>query len=358
MSMGSGTAGNRPAPAVWFPAIRAGSGADVYTLRLVEGLNRIGVRAEIHWLPHRAEYAPFSVRVRAAPSWANIIHVNSCTPKRFLPSGMPLVVTVHHVVHDPAYARYKTRLQDFYHRVWIRRVEGRNVRNADHVVAVSRFTSRQTFACFRPGPVSVIPNWVDPLTYRPASRDVTHRPFRLLFVGNPSRRKGADLLPAIMRRLGDAFELRCTAGLKRRAAGAEWPANMKLAGGIATDAEMVRCYQGSDALLFPSRLEGFGLAAVEAQACGVPVIATRGSAFPEVVQDGVTGFLCPQDDVDEFVGACRRLSSDPALWRRMSAAARERAVTLFAPGTNLPRYVACYERVLREERGGEHPRCL
>jgi hypothetical protein len=51
MSMGSGTAGNRLAPAVWFPAIRAGSGADVYTIRLVDGLNRIGVRAEIHRLP-------------------------------------------------------------------------------------------------------------------------------------------------------------------------------------------------------------------------------------------------------------------------------------------------------------------
>lgn len=51
MSMGSGNAGNRPAPAVRFPAIRAGSGGDVYTIRLAEGLNPVGVRAEIHRLP-------------------------------------------------------------------------------------------------------------------------------------------------------------------------------------------------------------------------------------------------------------------------------------------------------------------
>ncbi len=348
MITSSGTAGNRAAPAVWFPTIRAGSGSDVYTTRLVEGLNRIGVRAEIHWLPHRAEYAPFSVKARTAPSWANIVHVNSCLPKCFLPSGVPLVVTVHHVVHDAAYARYKTRLQDLYHRVWIRRVEGRTVRTADQVVAVSRFTARHAAACFGRSSVAVIPNWVDPLTYHPVFRDAPHRPFRLLFVGNLSRRKGADLLPAILRRLGDAFELRCTAGLKRRTAGTGLPANLKPIGAMATDADMVRCYQDCDALLFPSRLEGFGLAAVEAQACGLPVIATRGSAFPEVVEAGVTGLLCAQDDVDDFANACRRLAGDAALWRRMAAAARTRAEALFAPMANLPRYVECYERVLHE----------
>ena len=49
---------HKPEPAVWFPAVRAGTGTDVFTERLVEGLNKRGIRAEITWLPLRAEYAP------------------------------------------------------------------------------------------------------------------------------------------------------------------------------------------------------------------------------------------------------------------------------------------------------------
>lgn len=81
-----------PQPAVWFPAIRAGSGTDVFTERLVEGLRRRGIRAEITWLPLRAECAPWSVAVPKPPAWANIVHINSWLPGPVVPDGLPLVV--------------------------------------------------------------------------------------------------------------------------------------------------------------------------------------------------------------------------------------------------------------------------
>src|SRR5690606_2448467 len=90
-------------PAVWLPAILAGTGADVFTMRLCDGLNARGLRAEITWLPRRAEYLPWTVQVPRPPEWANVAHVNSWLPQRFWPKGLPSVVTVHHLVHDPAY---------------------------------------------------------------------------------------------------------------------------------------------------------------------------------------------------------------------------------------------------------------
>lgn len=93
---------NNDLPAVWFPAVRAHSGADVFTERLAEGLRARGIRAEITWLPLRAEYAPWSVPVPKPPAWANIVHTNSWLHPRFLPPSFPVITTLHSCVHDPA----------------------------------------------------------------------------------------------------------------------------------------------------------------------------------------------------------------------------------------------------------------
>ena len=67
---------NHQAPAVWFPTVRTGTGTDVFTERLVEGLNQRGIRAAISWLPLRAEYAPWTVAIPKPPEWATVTHVN------------------------------------------------------------------------------------------------------------------------------------------------------------------------------------------------------------------------------------------------------------------------------------------
>jgi glycosyltransferase involved in cell wall biosynthesis len=63
----------------------------------------------------------------------------------------------------------------------------------------------------------------------------------------------------------------------------------------------------ADALLFPSRSEGHPLVAIEAVACGLPVIATRHPAVCEAIEDGINGFLCTQNNVDEFAIAAKKL---------------------------------------------------
>jgi len=339
---------NSTQPAVWFPAVRAGSGADVFTERLVEGLNARGFRAEITWLPLRAEYAPWVVPMPKPPAWANIVHANSWLHPRFLPRGLPVITTLHHSVHDPALTPYKRPAQRLYHAAWVKPVEAAHLRRAARIVAVSHYTAQAAKGAFGLERIEVIHNGVDTTRFHPpAPRNEPNRPFRLFHVGNWIARKGVDLLAPIMRELDYNFELVYTAdrnGANERYA---LPPNSRCLRRLSGEA-LIAAYQQADALLFPSRLEGFGLVALEAQACGLPVIATHGSALPEVVEDKVTGLLCPQDDVRAFVNAARKLANNPDLWHRMRVAARERAETFFSIDKMIDQYLALYRSIFAD----------
>ncbi len=153
-----------------------------------------------------------------------------------------------------------------------------------------------------------------------------------------------------MRALGRDFELFYTTGL-RSGIKANSLGNMISLGRLGEE-RLIESYQECDALLFPSRFEGFGYAALEAMACGKPVIASNSSALPEVVEDGVCGILCEPDNVDAFVQACKRLAEDPALCRRMGEAGRERAVRLFSESAIVPKYIQLFEELSGKERAG------
>jgi L-malate glycosyltransferase len=102
---------------------------------------------------------------------------------------------------------------------------------------------------------------------------------------------------------------------------------------------------GADLFLLPSESESFGLAALEAMACEVPVITTRAGGLPEVVEEGRTGFLLPVGDVDGMAEAALRLLKDEDLRRAFGAAGRRRAVEVFSQDAVVARYKAIYERV-------------
>ena len=127
--------------AVWFPAVRTNTGTDVFTERLVEGLNKQGIRAEITWLPLRAEYAPWTVPVPNPPQWATIVHVSTWLHFRFLPRQLPVIATLHHSIHDPALRPYKGFARAAYHRWWIAPNERRVMQRANLVAAVSQFAA-------------------------------------------------------------------------------------------------------------------------------------------------------------------------------------------------------------------------
>jgi N-acetyl-alpha-D-glucosaminyl L-malate synthase BshA len=102
----------------------------------------------------------------------------------------------------------------------------------------------------------------------------------------------------------------------------------------------------SDLLLMPSEMESFGLAALEAMACEVPPIASRVGGVPELVTHGVDGFLAEVGDVATMAEDAIRLLENPGLYREVSKAARQTAMTRFCSTLIIPRYEDLYRRVL------------
>ncbi len=97
-----------------------------------------------------------------------------------------------------------------------------------------------------------------------------------------------------------------------------------------------------DVFLLPSAQESFGLAALEAMACHVPVVASNVGGLPEVIEHGITGFLHPPDDVDQMVESAINVLTDAPLRQRITDAARERVTRLFCAERVVPMYEAHY----------------
>jgi L-malate glycosyltransferase len=107
----------------------------------------------------------------------------------------------------------------------------------------------------------------------------------------------------------------------------------------------------ADLFLLPSQSESFGLSALEAMACEVPVIATRVGGVPEVVEEGGCGYLFDVGDVDGMAEAASRLLNDDALHQRFGARGREMAVTRFTTDRIIPQYEALYRRMAATDFG-------
>lgn len=107
----------------------------------------------------------------------------------------------------------------------------------------------------------------------------------------------------------------------------------------------------SDAFLLPSAQESFGLAALEAMACDVPVVASRVGGLPEVVQHGETGFLHAPDDLGSMAASAIALLTDAALHARIADAARRTVRAKFCDQKIVPLYEKYYEEVLAGQVG-------
>jgi N-acetyl-alpha-D-glucosaminyl L-malate synthase BshA len=143
--------------------------------------------------------------------------------------------------------------------------------------------------------------------------------------------------------VGDGPEHERIRGLVRAAGLDEWVQFL----GERTDLPSVLC--GADLFLLPSETESFGLAALEAMSCGVPVIASRVGGVPEVVIDGETGLLAPVGDVAAMAAHVVRLLADAPLRARLGAAGRRRAETAFPLEATVGRYEALYRRLLERQ---------
>jgi starch synthase len=334
---------------VWFPSILGGSGVDVHTRRLAAALQKRGADATVSWFSTFHQFAPFALARTVPPSGTNIIHALSWCGFAFKRSNIPLLVSEQLDVLDPAYRPYKSLAQELFHQLMVRQFMKKSFTVASAVTTVSRATATSLAQTVNMKSAEVIPNFVDTAVFRPQSDgESVAKTFRLLFVGNLTKRKGADLLAPIMTKLGEDYELHFTTGL-RDGRLRNIPTNMISIGRLTDDAQLVNAYQECDALLFPSRLEGLPIAPLEAMACGKPVIAARTSSMPEVIEHGATGLLCEPDNVNQFVEAAQTLADSPQMRHTYGKTARDRVERKFSEEVVVPQYIELYESLLAKK---------
>ena len=139
-------------------------------------------------------------------------------------------------------------------------------------------------------------------------------------------------VPARLLLVGDGPDSRRLARERARHAGLT-----RLVELLGEQDDIVPLLSVSDLFLLPSAQESFGLAALEAMACEVPVVASSVGGLPEVIEHGRTGFLHEPDDIDGHGGERSRLLEDPALHARIAAAARSEVASRYCTSVVVPR---------------------
>jgi N-acetyl-alpha-D-glucosaminyl L-malate synthase BshA len=115
---------------------------------------------------------------------------------------------------------------------------------------------------------------------------------------------------------------------------------------LGAQEDVIPLLSAADLFLLPSAQESFGLAALEAMACEVPVVASNVGGLPEVISHGVSGFLRDPGDLDGMARDAIALLTDPVLHRQIADAARTRVQDEFCVDRVVPMYEQYYERVL------------
>lgn len=188
---------------------------------------------------------------------------------------------------------------------------------------------------------------------------VADDPLRLLFLGQLTERKGAYDLVAAIETAGTCGirPLLLLAGgevipgqlskMKQRIVASPCASQIRLLGMIGGEAKE-RAIQEANCIVLPSYAEGLPMALLEGMAAGMPAIATRVGSVPEVIQDGVEGFLVDIGDIEALGDRITRLARDPELRRRMGRAARKQVEARFSLRTMAERVHAIYCEALHD----------
>ncbi len=277
--------------------------------------------------------------------------------------GLPVVASIHHPLNIDRHNRLiqvKGLRRQALAWLWFPWVmQDYTARRLDRIITCSDNSAAtiQDMLHLAPGKLQVIHYGADTDMFCPMD-DVEKQPNSLLFVGDSEdRNKGALYLLEALHLLRHRVPFQTTFIDHRP------PPHLKLVQRLMKKYRLynniqilprvpieglARLYNQSQILVSPSLHEGFGLPAVEAMACGIPVVATRAGALSEIIEDGVTGLLVPPADSQALSEALKMLLSDPDLCRRMGQAGRERVLKNFTWRRTAEKMSQAYEEVCRE----------
>ena len=322
--------------------IATGNGAYVVHKTLEHHLPNYKV---VPYHPYRT-FFPLSLWPLGRFSRADLIHTTPDYAIFHRRRNVPIVITFHNYVLDAFMAPYSSTLQNIHYSTNLRWFKSLAVNKAHTITAVSHFTAN--LAKYDLGlekDIRVIYNGVDEQVFFPANCSrVNSDSIKVLFCGNLTRRKGVQWLLPIADKLNAGIEIHYTAGLRTNDSLAYHP-RIRCLGKISY-ADMPDVYRQADLLLFPSVREGLSLAALEAMACGLPVVATHCSSLPELIDEGKGGFLCPLGDVQIFADKINQLADDARLRREMGEYNRTRIEKAFTLERMVKEYRYLFDEVL------------
>ena len=256
-----------------------------------------------------------------------------------------LVATFHNYYLDEEALQLASFSQATFYRTILAPAIALSLRRARWVTAVSHFVADLVQRRHRLGDrLVVIRNGIDTCRFFPAPRQ-SGQEVRILFAGNPIRRKGAEHLQALAEALPDGASLRYTAGTRASALQSPGQSGRLVPLPACPHEEMPARFQDADVLFFPTRREGFGLVVAEAMACGLPVVATRCSSIPELVDHGRGGYLFEMDDRAEMLRRLKLLIANPQLRAEMGGYNRDKIVSHFGIEKMLMGYRQLFESI-------------
>lgn len=234
-----------------------------------------------------------------------------------------------------------------------------SIESSDGVTAVSEYLRNETIQNYDvKKDIQVIPNFVDTAIFKP----IDTKNLRRLIAPN-----GESVLIHVsnfraVKRVQDAiraFKLVLDGGIKAKflfvGDGPDRSECQALARelGVAQhvrflgkQSELAALLAASDIFLIPSGNESFGLSALEAMACAVPVISSDVGGLPEVNIDGETGYVVPVGNIEVLAQRIRELLENESLRKTMGQASLKRAASLFSIENLIPRYEELYDSVL------------
>jgi glycosyltransferase involved in cell wall biosynthesis len=258
------------------------------------------------------------------------------------------------VVTDITPAQYDRMAADYNHRPdrggpmssWKRRVNQRVFARAAYCVAWSTWVAESLRSEYAVSPdrIAVIPPGVDLDSWHVDRTHWSDRPDypRLLFVGGDFRRKGGEVLLAAIAQL-EGFRVDVvTKSPVRDTDGVFVHSHLR-----PNDPELIELYRRADIFVLPSLAEAFGIAAMEASAAGLPVVATNVGGLTDIVVHERTGLLVEPGSVSSLASALDRLRTETAFRRRMGESAREHAAEHFDADVNATRLLDLARTCLR-----------
>ncbi len=236
------------------------------------------------------------------------------------------------------------------------------LQQSDGVTAVSKFLKQATIETFDFDEIEVIPNFICPNHYTKTPDSELRKQLApngeklLVHVSNfrPVKRAGDCIeILAKVREAGENVRLIMVGDGPEKSAIFYMAEKLGIAehtSFVGKQANIADYLGASDIFLLPSELESFGLAALEAQACELPVIATRIGGIPDVVTDGETGFLSEIGDVEKMSSDALKLIRSEEMLKAFGKRGREMAVSRYGTEKIIPQYIAYYERILQRSK--------